>query len=235
MKVSRATSGRPRKFATLFCVLLLLLLIVSYFVSREWCISYASGDFFFVLTDGYFVIPWSDGRPRTWDDWGWWVQKPWDEYLWNPWFFYFRETRQIGGQGLHVSLDFLIMLTVFWITVRHVEKKTHRQTLVIAIIGWFLYTAGAYVYSEPSWLRGDLANLAGRIGAIIAIPSSLIAIKHFVRSRKIAPGFCQKCRYNLFGNTTGRCPECGTPIPETALTHQASVPPDDLDAAQSPR
>jgi hypothetical protein len=25
-------------------------------------------------------------------------------------------------------------------------------------------------------------------------------------------GFCKKCHYNLTGNTTGICPECGTPI-----------------------
>lgn len=31
------------------------------------------------------------------------------------------------------------------------------------------------------------------------------------RTRRI-PGFCRKCGYNLTGNTTGRCPECGATV-----------------------
>jgi hypothetical protein len=30
--------------------------------------------------------------------------------------------------------------------------------------------------------------------------------------RKPRPGFCRRCDYDLTGNTSGRCPECGTPI-----------------------
>lgn len=29
-----------------------------------------------------------------------------------------------------------------------------------------------------------------------------------------APDYCIKCYYNLTGNTSGRCPECGTRIPQ---------------------
>ena len=31
--------------------------------------------------------------------------------------------------------------------------------------------------------------------------------------RKPRPGSCRRCDYDLTGNTTGRCPECGTPCP----------------------
>lgn len=27
--------------------------------------------------------------------------------------------------------------------------------------------------------------------------------------RRIPPGHCQRCGYNLFSNVSGRCPECG--------------------------
>jgi hypothetical protein len=30
-----------------------------------------------------------------------------------------------------------------------------------------------------------------------------------VGRRRIPPGHCQKCAYNLTGNVSGRCPECG--------------------------
>jgi hypothetical protein len=32
------------------------------------------------------------------------------------------------------------------------------------------------------------------------------------RARRIPPGHCQVCGYNLTGNVSGICPECGTPI-----------------------
>jgi hypothetical protein len=32
------------------------------------------------------------------------------------------------------------------------------------------------------------------------------------RRRRILPGNCAHCGYNLTGNTSGVCPECGTPI-----------------------
>ena len=32
------------------------------------------------------------------------------------------------------------------------------------------------------------------------------------RDRRYPPGNCQRCGYDLTGNTSGRCPECGTTI-----------------------
>ena len=32
------------------------------------------------------------------------------------------------------------------------------------------------------------------------------------RNRRIRPGYCSSCGYNLTANTTGICPECGTHI-----------------------
>jgi len=29
------------------------------------------------------------------------------------------------------------------------------------------------------------------------------------------PGRCQTCGYDLTGNVSGRCPECGAPVPDT--------------------
>lgn len=43
--------------------------------------------------------------------------------------------------------------------------------------------------------------------AACAVPTLILA--H--RSRRPPPGHCRACGYNLFGNTSGACPECGKP------------------------
>ncbi len=45
---------------------------------------------------------------------------------------------------------------------------------------------------------------------ILLIPTLLLWRRD---RRKPRPGFCPRCDYDLTGNTTGRCPECGTPCP----------------------
>jgi hypothetical protein len=42
---------------------------------------------------------------------------------------------------------------------------------------------------------------------LVAVPTVLL----WRRDRRIPPGHCRKCRYDLTGNTSGICPECGTP------------------------
>jgi hypothetical protein len=34
--------------------------------------------------------------------------------------------------------------------------------------------------------------------------------------RRIPPGHCRECGYNLTGNVSGICPECGTPVPQSS-------------------
>lgn len=44
---------------------------------------------------------------------------------------------------------------------------------------------------------------------LIAIPTGLL---WYLDRRRILPGHCQKCGYNLTGNVSGICPECGVKI-----------------------
>ena len=43
--------------------------------------------------------------------------------------------------------------------------------------------------------------------AVIAVPTLLL---WRLDRRRIPPGHCRKCGYDLTGNVSGRCPECGT-------------------------
>jgi hypothetical protein len=62
---------------------------------------------------------------------------------------------------------------------------------------------------------------AGSIGSF-CFPSLLLAVSvyafynHWFRPRTAYPpaGHCRRCGYNLTGNVSGVCPECGTPVPE---------------------
>ena len=49
------------------------------------------------------------------------------------------------------------------------------------------------------------------IFAVVAAPTAFLWYRDRLRRR---PGHCKNCNYNLTGNTSGICPECGTPIPE---------------------
>ena len=42
----------------------------------------------------------------------------------------------------------------------------------------------------------------------VLTPTSLLCI----RCRRFPPGHCQQCGYNLTGNVSGTCPECGTAV-----------------------
>jgi hypothetical protein len=56
-------------------------------------------------------------------------------------------------------------------------------------------------YDLPIWI----------LLSVVAIPT----LFSFWRARKRKkPGLCQVCLYDLTGNVSGICPECGTPIPD---------------------
>ncbi|MHC4610757.1 MAG: hypothetical protein ACYS7M_10475, partial [Planctomycetota bacterium] len=49
---------------------------------------------------------------------------------------------------------------------------------------------------------------------LIAVPGVLAAMMLLAGRRRVAkPGHCRSCGYNLQGNTSGICPECGQEIP----------------------
>lgn len=89
-------------------------------------------------------------------------------------------------------------------------------------------------------MRGTLVDMvvhAGRALYVGQIPTFWLQLPFilalawlfFTRRPRRKPGHCQKCNYNLTGNTSGRCPECGEAVPA------ATASPGDLDRRQGER
>jgi hypothetical protein len=78
--------------------------------------------------------------------------------------------------------------------------------------GWLADLGG----KVPSWSAGFVYNRSSNhldIGVPIWLPFLLFAAPTtwlWHRNRRVPPGHCRKCRYDLTGITTGICPECGT-------------------------
>ena len=60
-------------------------------------------------------------------------------------------------------------------------------------------------------------SLATRVLRKAGLSVGLMGVKDEDVVRLLSPNLCRKCAYNLTGNVSGRCPECGTPIPQAAV------------------
>jgi len=89
---------------------------------------------------------------------------------------------------------------------------------VLAEPGWRVYHR---VHSRPMWLPRVERTL---IVLPLWIPFLIVAVLTVFlwwTDRRIPPHCCQNCGYNLTGNVSGICPECGSPCKQTT----AGVPP----------
>jgi len=69
-----------------------------------------------------------------------------------------------------------------------------------------------------SWLPRRMRSPSGTLWMVwiplwlpfvgIVVPTAYL----FYRDRRHPPGHCQRCGYNLTGNESGVCPECGTEV-----------------------
>ena len=60
------------------------------------------------------------------------------------------------------------------------------------------------------WRRMILAVVVG--SAASARPGIIVAVLFAAAGRTPAPNHCWSCAYNLTGDVSGRCPECGEAI-----------------------
>lgn len=65
-------------------------------------------------------------------------------------------------------------------------------------------------WGDLTWLRVSLPA----VSYLLFWPDLRRPVLRLFEGRKYPPGDCQRCGYNLTGNISGVCPECGCPIPE---------------------
>lgn len=92
--------------------------------------------------------------------------------------------------------------------------------------GWLV--EGAWQY-DSWWLdhlriniRRNHAWIPLWIPALALLLPAVVMWRHDLR--QVAPGHCRKCNYDLTGNVSGRCPECGAPLPPLARPGRSTPP-----------
>jgi predicted amidophosphoribosyltransferase len=68
-----------------------------------------------------------------------------------------------------------------------------------------MYVHTTILYPPGFSILVRYSTLLGALAVLLCI--SLLAIR-----RRTRPGLCRFCGYNLTGNVSGVCPECGKPI-----------------------
>ena len=63
----------------------------------------------------------------------------------------------------------------------------------------------------PRWSTARISLPHWLLLATTVMPTAVLFWRD--RRRRIPPGYCQKCEYDLRSNVSGKCPECGEPIP----------------------
>jgi hypothetical protein len=84
---------------------------------------------------------------------------------------------------------------------------------------WFVWLDLLSVVLLMLGTAADALDRGIALGLILLL--SALGWLLYRRSRRyIPPGYCQKCGYDLTGNESGRCPECGTQV--AVEQHKAS-------------
>jgi hypothetical protein len=85
------------------------------------------------------------------------------------------------------------------------------------LIGWIISGTAINAAFDVAMVWGLIEGPAPQI-AIVACIALFIAVLHVVGRREslklrfASNQICKSCNYDLTGNLSGRCPECGTPV-----------------------
>lgn len=111
--------------------------------------------------------------------------------------------RTVAQQRPHVASSVLEELPANDPGVYLTKQKTLKYHWVLPG-----YRGAGFDPRQRAWLTQSRAWIPLWLPfGLIAIPTAFL----WWRDRPIPPGHCQRCGYDLTGNISGCCPECGTP------------------------
>ncbi|HSZ55790.1 MAG TPA: hypothetical protein VK797_09025 [Tepidisphaeraceae bacterium] len=105
------------------------------------------------------------------------------------------------------TLQLVHELTVVDYRPREPLTIPNRLGFAIQAVTWHLET-------EPMFVAQNVTVPDWTVCMALAALPTMLAIKNFRHKRK--RGCCRVCSYNLTGNTSGVCAECGTPVQQKA-------------------
>jgi len=124
--------------------------------------------------------------------------------------------------GIHVPVwlcagAVLGLTLIIYSRKRIFDRPPHRHLKTILV--WGGLELVAVILLTPRTGAPTIVMIAIAVSTV-TVP---LGVVRYLDSRVVPPGFCRKCRYNLTGNVSGRCPECFTPIPDLEDGSQHSM------------
>src|SRR5438067_138938 len=111
-------------------------------------------------------------------------------------------------RALALALCCAALCAVFRITSSlHVRRADLLREMTVGLAP----SAADVEIGEAGYYRG-VAAACGVCAAVASVTSILVLIIELRRRFGHNDGSCAKCGYNLTGNTSGVCPECGTAV-----------------------
>lgn len=109
------------------------------------------------------------------------------------------------GLGILVGITVVVSSICHFLITRYVIASMLAALVSIVL---FLWVATIRLGHVDSFIA-----IAFVVGGIYSFGMALVVgIPFLIRRRKPPLGHCQKCGYDLTGNESGTCPECGTKI-----------------------
>jgi hypothetical protein len=124
----------------------------------------------------------------------------------------------------------VVLPLVFWLGAANalagwlLRPRSHHPVIECVLFcpgSWLYALVVAVWWFDPA--RDDFMRFPALFGLVVSWLATFAGYCVWKAHRKPAEDVCRVCEYNLAGNVSGRCPECGTPI-EGARTAASGGP-----------